>query len=204
MQLTNALDDVFGGKSRVRVLRALYEMPDGLPVSGREVARRSGLSHPTALSVLASFTGQGIVHARRGLRGDTFELNRRHLLVERLHPLFDWERQLLQEMVSFLGQRIKREAPWISAAYLFGSSIRGEMTAASDIDLAVVVSDATKVDETDSSLARVADATRERFGNRVSVTIGASPINKLQRPSHPGHGLWKSIVREGVAVIPHG
>ena len=201
MRLVNALDDVFAGRSYVRVLRALNEMPDGLPASGRELARRSGLSHPTASSVLVSLTGQGIVLARRGLRGDTFELNRRHLLVERLHPLFDWERQLLQEMVSFLGQRIKREAPWISAAYLFGSSIRGEMTAASDIDLAVVVSDATKVDETDSALARVADATRERFGNRLSVTIGASPISKLQRQGRPGHRLWKTIVRDGIAVL---
>ena len=204
MQLTNGLDGVFAGRSHVRVLRALDELPVGLPTSARELARRSGLSHPTASSVLAAFTGQGIVLARRGLRGDTFELNRRHTLVERLHPLFAWERQLLQELVSLLGQRIKREAPWVSAAYLFGSSIRGEMTTASDIDLAVVVSNPTKVDETESALDRVADAVRERFGNRVSVTIGTSPINKLQRPGHPGHRLWKSIIAEGVAVIPYG
>src|SRR2546428_13310908 len=106
MQLTNALDGVFAGRSHVRVLRALDELPIGLPASARELARRSGLSHPTASSVLAAFTGQGIVLARRGLRGDTFELNRRHRLGEGLHPLFEWDGPLLQGMVTFLAQRI--------------------------------------------------------------------------------------------------
>lgn len=200
MRLTHPLDDAFPSRSHVRILRALDELPDGVPVSARELARRSGLSHPTASNVLASLGRQGIVIARRAPRADAFELNRRHILVEKLRPLFEWERQLFGEFMSFIVQAIER-TPGVSAAYLFGSVVRHEMTSASDIDLAVVVLDTSTITETESALDRVADAVRERFGNRLNITIGSSSIEQLQRPSRPGHRLWTRIVREGIAVI---
>lgn len=204
MRLTHPLDDTFAGRSHVRVLRALDELPDGLPVSARELARRSGLSHPTASNVLGSLVSQGIVLARRGPRTDAFELNRRHVLFEKLRPIFEWERQLLQGLMVFIVQAIERLAPGVSAAYLFGSVARGEMTAFSDIDLAVIVLDPSEAAETESELDRVADAVRERFGNRLSVTIGSSPIDQLRRPSRPGHRFWTRVFREGIAVIDRG
>lgn len=200
MRLTHPLDDVFPGRSHVRILRALDELPDGVPVSARELARRSGLSHPTASNVLASLVSQGIVLARRAPRADRFELNRRHVLVEKLRPVFEWERQLFREFMGFIARAIER-APAVSAAYLFGSVVRGEMTSTSDIDLAVVVLDPSSITETESALDRVATAVRERFGNRLNVTIGSAPIDQLRRSSRPGHRLWTSIVREGIAVI---
>ncbi len=200
MRLTHPLDDVFLGRSHVRILRALDELPDGVPVSARELARRSGLSHPTASNVLASLGRQGIVLARRAPRADAFELNRRHVLVEKLRPVFEWERQLFGEFMTFIVQAIE-QTPGVWGAYLFGSVVRGEMTSASDIDLAVVVLDRSTLTETESALDRVADAVRERFGNRLNVTIGSSSIEQLQRASRPGHRLWTRIVREGIVVI---
>ncbi len=201
MRLTHALDDLFAGRSHLRILRALDELPDGLAVSAREVARRSGLSHPTASSVLASLIGPGVVVARRAPRADAFALNRRHLLVEKVSTLFEWERQVLRELLIFLGQEIEREALGVSAAYIFGSVILGEMTSASDIDLAVIVSDPTNTNETEAAIERVADAVRDRFGNRLNIIIGASPIDQLRRPGRHGHRLWTRIVQEGIAVI---
>jgi DNA-binding transcriptional ArsR family regulator len=131
MHLTYPLDDVFASRSHVRILRALDELPDGISVSARELARRSGLSHPTASKVLESLGRQGMVVARRAPRADAFELNRRHKLVEKLRPFFEWEQQLFGEFMAFLGRQIER-TPSISAAYLFGSVVRGEMTPGSD------------------------------------------------------------------------
>jgi predicted nucleotidyltransferase len=202
MRLTHPLDDAFAGRSHVRVLRALDELPDGLPASARELARRSGLSHPTASKVLASFVSQGIVLARRGPRTDAFELNRAHVLVEKLRPLFDWERQLLRELGVFIGRAIEREAPGVSAAYLFGSVVRGELTVRSDIDLAVIVLHRGKIAESESALDRIAGRILDRFGNRLNVTIGSVPLDQLRRPGRPGHRLWASVAREGIAVIP--
>jgi len=201
MRLVNGLDDIFAGRSAVRVLRALDELPGGLAVSARELARRSGLSHPTVSSVLAGLTEQGVVHARRALRGDAFELNRRHAVSERLRPLFDWERHLLREFVNFLEKQIRRKAPGISAAYLFGSAVRGEMTSGSDVDLAVIVLKPAEASGTSAALVEVAQAVRLRFGNRLDVSIGLSPIDELQRPRRPGHRLWATVAREGIPVI---
>lgn len=183
----------------MRILRALDELPDGIAVSARELARRAGLSHPTASSVLESLGRQGIVLARRAPRADAFELNRRHILIEKLRPVLEWERQLFRDFMSFLGRQIER-TPGISAAYLFGSVARGDMTSTSDIDLAVVVLDASKITQTESSLDRIADAVRERFGSRLTITIGSSPIEQLRRGSRPGHRLWTQIVKEGIPV----
>jgi len=204
MRLVNALDDIFAGRSQVRVLRALDELPDGLAVSARELARRSGLSHPTVSSVLAGLTDQGVVHARRAPRGDAFELNRRHAVSERLRPLFDWERHLLREFVTFLAEQIRRRAPRISAAYVFGSAVRGEMTSDSDVDLAVIVLNPADASGTSAALVEVAEAIRLRFGNRLDVIIGLSAIDELQRPRRPGHRLWATVAREGIQVIESG
>lgn len=201
MRLVNGLDDIFTGRSEVRVLRALDELPDGLAVSGRELARRSGLSHPTVSSVLAGLTEQGVVHARRALRGDAFELNRRHAVSERMRTLFDWERHLLREFVTFLEKQIRKKAPGISAAYLFGSAVRGEMTSASDVDLAVIVPNPADASGTSAALVEIAEAVRLRFGNRLDVSIGLSSIDELQRPRRPGHRLWATVAREGIPVI---
>ena len=204
MRLVNALDDIFAGRSEVRVLRALEELPEGLAVSARELARRSGLSHPTVSNVLAGLTDQGVVQARRAPRGDPFELNRRHALSERLRSLFDWERQLLREFVIFVAGQIRRRAPRVSAAYLFGSAVRGEMTADSDVDLAVIVLNPADATGTSASLMEVAEAVRLRYGNRLDVTIGLSAINELQHSRRPGHRLWATVAREGIPVIEAG
>jgi predicted nucleotidyltransferase len=201
MWLLHALDDIFAGRTGIRVLRALNELPDGLPVSARELARRSGLSHPTVTNVLASLIDQGVVLARRAPRTDGFELNRRHALVEKLEPLFDWEGQLLREFAGFIATEIQKQAPMVSAAYLFGSAIRGQMSPASDIDLAVIVLDPADTSPADAALARVADAVRVRYGNRLDVTIESSPIDQLQRPGRPGYRFWASVAKEGITLV---
>ncbi len=201
MRLREPLDEAFAGPSAVRVLRALEELPDGLPVSARELARRSGLSHPTVAKVLASLIDQGVVLARRAPRADGFELNRQHAFVEKLRPLFEWERQLLREFAGFIATEIQTKAPMVSAAYLFGSAVRSEMGPTSDIDLAVIVSEPAEMSRAEDTLAAVADAVRLRYGNRLDVTIGASPIAQLQRAGRPGYRLWASVAREGIRIL---
>jgi predicted nucleotidyltransferase len=200
VRLDRSFDDLFQGRSHVRVLRALEELPEGLAVSARELARRSGLSHPTVLSVLASLLDQGVVLARRAPRADAFELNRRHVLVEKVGALFEWERGLPTEFMGFLREELKRHAKGSRAAYLFGSVTQGEMTPASDVDIAVV-STLESVEEIEVGMGRVAEAVRERFGNRLSVILGLWPVERLTRPGQKGSRLWARILREGIPVL---
>jgi len=78
------------------------------------------------------------------------------------------------------------------------------MSPNSDIDLAVIVLDRVHAGDAEAGLAEVADAVRARYGNRLDVTIGSSPIDQLQRPGRPGYRLWSTVAREGIAVFDQG
>lgn len=200
MRLDGPLDDLFETRSHVRVLRALDQLPFGFPVSAREVARRAGVSHPTASTVLASLRDQGVVEVRRAPRADAFELNRDHAAAKRLRALFEWERKVREELVSFLRDEMKRIPDSISAAILFGSAVGAEMTPASDIDIAVFCEPDT-VESVTAAMQEVGEAVRRRFGNRLSVVVAPAPLDQLLRSGRKGFRLWRRIAREGVPVI---
>jgi predicted nucleotidyltransferase len=199
MRIDRPLDDAFRTRSHVRVLRALDELPAGFAVSARELARRAGISHPTASSVLASLAEQGAVARSMAPRADLFRLNEKHVLTERLRPLFAWERQLRDELVSVLRQEIRQHAAQVRAAYLFGSVARGEATATSDIDVAVRCSP-DQADEVNEAMSEVAEVVRSRFGNRLNVIVGVSAA-QLRGADRRGRRLWDRIAREGIPII---
>src|SRR5256885_1988119 len=98
MRLSTPLDDLFNTKSHAKVLRALVELPEGLASSGRDIARRAGVSHPTATHVLDHLSEQGVVHVRRSVGSYRYQLNRQHLAYPELERLFRWERQVLADL----------------------------------------------------------------------------------------------------------
>jgi DNA-binding transcriptional ArsR family regulator len=200
MRLDRPLDDLFESGSHVRVLRALHELPDGFRASAREVARRAGLSHPTASRVLAALLDQGLVSVSRGPRADAFALNPDHVAIPQLKNLFAWEHGLRDELLSFLRREIVARADVVQA-FLFGSVVREEMSASSDIDIAVLCPP-DRVDEVSAAMEEVGEAVRARFGNRVSFVVGADSLEHLSQPRRPGHRLWRQIAREGIPIIP--
>src|SRR5690349_11486541 len=123
MRLANPLDDLLEGRSFIRILRALDGLPSGLHASVREIARRAGVSHPTASAVLERLQSQGVVRVRRSLVAHEFRLNDGHVVADHVRQLFRWERGVPDELTSFLAREIRTRAPWVRAAYLFGSAL---------------------------------------------------------------------------------
>lgn len=200
MELRAPLDQALRSRSHVRVLRALEALPRGFAVSAREVARRAGVSHPTASAVLASLRDQGLVVAQRAPHGAAIQLNRDHVLAAPLVALFDHERRSSDELVSLLREELRRHTDTVRAAYLFGSAARGELAPRGDIDLAVV-SPGSREEEVRTRLEPVADAVRRRFGNEVSLVVATSSVESLRRPGRPGRALWRRIVEEGIPLL---
>lgn len=196
IRFDSSLDDVFHSRSHVRILRALLRLPEGLPASGREVARRAGVTHPTALKALAVLADAGLVTVGRSRTGDMYELNSKHLFVDEIVALYRTESDMTQKLASFLRDELLARTNRVERATLFGSVVWGESTPTSDIDLALSCA-LTEEDEVREVIDEVGELTRFRFGNRVSPLINT-------RKSTPNKGIWKRIEEEGVPLIRSG
>lgn len=201
MRLQDPLDDVFRSPSYIRVLRALHRLPAGLPASAREIARRAGVSHPTASNALSSLAEQGVVTLARAPRASAFQLCRAHTIVEKLASLFEWEEGLQGELLDLLRTEIQRRARrTVTAAYLFGSAVEGAMTPESDIDVAVVHMAGAGASVT-AAMEEVGERVQERFGNRVSFLLADAPLDALQSSRRKGARIWRQILRDGVPIL---
>lgn len=203
MRLSDPLDDVFHGRSHAPVLRALLRLPDGIDASIREVARRAGVTHPTASGVLESFRTQGLALRRRTPLADEYRINPSHVLVGPLRTLLAAEADVSTALERFLRDAIAARAPWILEAYLFGSSVTGDMQPESDIDLALICP--PRRDKRLSELMdEVSDETAARFGNRLGVLIGTKPVSELARQGRPGYRVWQQVEDGGRRLLPAG
>jgi DNA-binding transcriptional ArsR family regulator len=206
MRFDAPLDDLFSGPSAVRVLRALVELPAGFGVSAREIARRAEISHPTASKVLGSLVAQGVVGLRRSLQNDEYSLSADHVLARTVADLFAGERSFRQDLIEFLSEAIPEAAPSVERAFLYGSVVAGGMAPDSDVDLAVV-SPSGQEASVEVALEEVAEAVRNRYGNRLSVLMGSVmsvPAEGLTafvtKQRSPRARLWTSIPKAGIEV----
>lgn len=196
MRLDTPLDDLFMNRSHVRVLRALHKLPEGFVASGRELARRAGVTHPTALRALSLLVNVGVVTAERGLAGDAYDLNRNHLLAIHVASLFEAEAAIGMELAAFLRERLHTLTDKVESATLFGSAVWGESTPRSDVDIAVSCAPGD-LEEVESALEELAEAVQRRFGNQLSPLVDSG--TRKRRPA-----IWKRIESEGVPLIRSG
>lgn len=201
MRLKDPLDDLFQSRSHVKVLRALDQLPTGIDVSIREVARRAGVSHPTASTVLEGLRLQGVVRARRTLLAVEYRLNEDHVAAQQLASLFRSEKDSLHDVLSFLAMEISRRAPWVDGAYLFGSAARADMRPDSDLDVALI-SSSKRANRLQVVMDELSDLSASRFGNRIQATIGTRPITELAQPGHRSYRLWRTVAKEGIQFLP--
>jgi predicted nucleotidyltransferase len=122
-------------------------------------------------------------------------LDERNLLVGPLQRLFADEDALSARVFDWLRMTLEN-VPFVTEAYVFGSAARGQMTADSDIDLAVVSSDAVTSTVGDR-LAPVLDEFRARVGAPVQLIVTSRPPTTLRGGPRR---LWSRILKEGVQV----
>ncbi|MGI8773460.1 MAG: DUF7342 family protein [Actinomycetota bacterium] len=196
MRFDSPLNDIFLNRSHIRILRALYRMPQGLPGSGREIARRAGVTHPTALKALGTLAETGLVTTARSPAGDAYELNRDHHFADKIADLYQAEAGIRRDLASFLRDELLALTDKVEWATLFGSVAWGESTPTSDIDLAVSCA-RTDVGEVEKTLEALSETSQRRFGNHISPLINA-------RKQKPKTGIWKRLEEDGVPLIRSG
>jgi hypothetical protein len=164
------------------------------PLSGREIARRSGRSQEWTRTVMARLVELGIAEREAGGSALLYELNRDHLAVPAIEQLV--------ELRALLVDRLRAElAGWAlqpTAAVLFGSAARGDGGPDSDIDLFVVRSEG--VDEDDpvwrAQIDGLAEGVRAWTGNSAGIAeLGAGELEDLVDRAPP---VLDSIRAEGI------
>lgn len=201
MRLEEPLDDFFASGTHVKLLRALCGLPADVPASGRDLARRAGVSHPRAAAVLATLAEQGVATVQRLPRTDLYRLNRQHVLAEPLIQLFARESDLTAELRSLIAKELRHRKLPVTQARIFGSAARGGMTASSDVDLALV-SARESVQAVEVAAHELSETVRKQFGIRLNVMVGSPSLAVLSGRDRPGRRVWQAIEREGIDVLP--
>lgn len=194
MMLSKALDEILGPHSKISVLRVLF-MQDEL--SGREIARRAGLSPRAASMALTQLVRAGILHKHAVGSTHQFAVSRKRYLVSHaLGNLFQEEELLASTMGHRILQSIGQDK-CISVA-IFGSYARGDASGKSDLDLLVLLDDSYRVPKVKEILQASASKFYDLFGVQLSpYVIGAAEFaDRLGR----GDKLIKSMVREARVI----
>ena len=194
MMLSKSLDEILGPHSKISVLRVLF-MQDEL--SGREIARRAGLSPRAASMALTQLVRAGILHKRAVGSTHQFAISRkRHLVSSALGNLFQEEELLASTMGRRIMQSIGRDK-CVSVA-IFGSYARGDASGRSDLDILVLLDDSHRVPKVKEILQARASKFHDLFGVQLSpYVIGAAEF--ADRLSS-GDKLIKAMVREARVI----
>ncbi len=134
MIINNVLNQIFTSTSITLVLRELVIRKSG--ITGREVARLSGITHRSAIKALENLELLNLVKKQVAGRTYYFTINREHYLYKKaVEVIFNAEEQFPQELYSRICSRM---GELCESIIVFGSVARKEETAGSDLDLCFV------------------------------------------------------------------
>jgi predicted nucleotidyltransferase len=185
--MRHPLTSLLGSAGNVRVLRALATNHD--PQSATQLAAASGLTPPGARGVLDSLVRQRLVVAHGAGRSRLYQLSDRHPLAPSLAALFASEQRRWDRVIESIREVLARHAT-VSAAWLYGSVARGEDTADSDLDIALVVRSQSAADRVREALMPLEDAQQVRISLTALTTqeLAALPADDA---------WWTNVVRDG-------
>lgn len=180
----------FGGLlpgARGAVLAALLRT--GTPLTGRQVHALVGdeASLWSVQQVLADLAGLGLVDLQAIGRANLYTVNDLHYAAAPLRALLDPVASLRETVAQSVGTSV-------DSVILFGSIARGDATATSDVDLAVIAPD-----EWDGRAA-LEDAVRSRLGNSCDILVfTAEQFARLaQSRDEP---VIADILADGIALV---
>ncbi len=199
--LLTPLDDLLSSRSKLRLLRRLAAGHDDL--SGRELARRAGVTWRAAELALRELVQLGVVR-RVDARGQArYTLVAEHMLVrDALVPLFAVEQAWPAALRRGIGDALRARghgAGDIRWAGLYGSTARGDDRPNSDLDVAVVATSVAAVGRVRLEIQRV--------GSRLAARFGRTPSVLVFTPSHwrrliaRDAGLRRALTSEAIPLI---
>jgi predicted nucleotidyltransferase len=137
MIIHKPLNEIFSAYSNIAVIRELRYTKNGF--SGREIAKRAGLSAPAAINSLSHLESLKIVNRQIGGRDHIFTLNFSNYFVKVvLLPILDSESKFYDSIVKSIKKTLSKNT---AGVFLFGSVARKEESIQSDFDICIVFHD---------------------------------------------------------------
>lgn len=167
MKFHNVLNDIFGNKTKVKLLRAFFTYPEK-EFTESELQRIAGIPQASVHRNVKSLLGNGLLDRKRIGKANLYSLNKEHALYPLLNNVFKVEKNILMELKKMIAG-IVRSPPEVEMAILFGSIIKSMERADSDIDIFIVCKgDKSQLEE---KLKDLFTFTQNKFGNPVSLLI---------------------------------
>lgn len=167
MKFHNILDEMFGNKTKVRLLRAFFAYPEkGFTES--ELERIAGIPQASVHRNVKSLLDNGLLDRKRIGKANLYSLNKEHILYLLLNGNFEAERNVLVELKNMIEESVK-SLPQIELAVLFGSIVKGMERADSDADIFIICKgEKSKLAD---KLTDLTNISQNKFGNPVSLMI---------------------------------
>jgi len=146
MKFRNYLEDLFGSKAKIKLIRTLYKFKDR-SFTLSELSRYSNLTRQGIVKVLDDLNGMNIIKLERVGNSIVIKLNRNDFINEIL-KIYWLEKNTLKNLIGVIKSYFKDKS--IISLALFGSVARGEENFNSDIDLLIITKNkklASKISE---------------------------------------------------------
>jgi len=191
MWLLRPLDDILSSPAKVAVLRVLLRV--GAPLSGREIARRSGVGYGPVWKALQALTASGVLSRQDHGRVSTYVVRYPEPeLLRRLRELFSEEDRRVKDAAT----ELRRRVPDAVSIILFGSEARAEARPGSDTDLLVVVP--KRSDLLDDAIRDACLDLAEKHGLALSWHV--VDLEDLAEWVADGEQFWANVARDGITL----
>jgi predicted nucleotidyltransferase len=194
MIIHKVLDNVFATWSNIAVLRVISKVRIGL--SGREIAKQSGMSAPSCLESLSSLENLNIVTRQRGGREHFFFLNREHYIVNKIIiPILNAENKFTTSIYTDIKAKLGKQT---ISLIVFGSTARKEAGVESDLDLCIVFQNSIKKRNIEKIITEHSLYLFNKYGVSLSpfYISGKEFIKKARLKKPPVN----EIIKDGIVI----
>ncbi|MDD3906026.1 MAG: nucleotidyltransferase domain-containing protein [Candidatus Omnitrophica bacterium] len=194
MKMTKPIDNILNSTIKTKILR--FFCRTDADWNGRQIAREIGVTPKSAHMALNALNREKILILRNVGKTHVYSLNANNFLVSKLlKPLFSKENAILDSIIRIIKRKISTSTARkdILSVAIFGSVSKHADHPSSDIDLAVILKNATARPAVERLFEEIDDRILKEFSNVVSPYINT----KIEFDSKYEKGLpiVKNILR---------
>ena len=170
MRIHDNLDEVLKSKSKIKILRFLFTEKD--EHTGRAIARGVDMSASFTYETLQEMKEENLISARRKGNAILYKLQTDNYIIKKmLAPLFEGEKAVYDDIIAIIKRNLIRHKKDIVSVAIFGSIIRKEETAKSDIDLVIVANNETAKSRIEGAIDKLNIDMVKKIGTIISPYI---------------------------------